>query len=136
MSVKAAVLEYAKEKYQATPDFPWAKFPRYAVLRHHGTDKWFALVLNVPRQKLGLEGDGEVDVMNVKCWPDLVGSLRMKKGYLPAYHMNKEHWLTVLLDNTVPESEVLELIDDSYRLTAHGNPPENPGRFIEQEFAG
>jgi predicted DNA-binding protein (MmcQ/YjbR family) len=41
----------------------------------------------------------------------------MKAGFLPAYHMNKEHWLTVLLDNTVPEKEIYELIDDSYELT-------------------
>lgn len=119
MSLRAAIIKYADNKYQAKPDFPWAKFPDYTVLRHQGSDKWFALLMNVPRGKLGLKGGGEVDVINVKCRPELVGSLRMKEGFLPAYHMNKEHWLTVLLDNTVSEKEIYGLIDDSYELTTH-----------------
>jgi predicted DNA-binding protein (MmcQ/YjbR family) len=119
MSLRTAIIKYADNKYQAKPDFPWTKFPDYTVLRHQGSDKWFALLMNVPRDKLGLKGGGEVDVINVKCRPEFVGSLRMKEGFLPAYHMNKEHWLTVLLDNTVPEKEIYELIDDSYELTTH-----------------
>jgi predicted DNA-binding protein (MmcQ/YjbR family) len=117
MSLRIEIIKYADNKYQTEPDFPWAKFPNYAVLRRQGSDKWFALLMNVPRDKLGLKGGGEVDVVNVKCRPELVGPLRMRKGFLPAYHMNKEHWLTVLLDNTVPEEEIYELIDDSYQLT-------------------
>lgn len=120
MSLKVAVIKYAKSKYQVTPDYPWKKYPGYAVLRHRGTEKWFALLMDVPRNRLGLEGEDRVDVVNVKCRPEIVGSLRMKEGYLPAYHMNKEHWLTVLLDETVPEEEIRELIDDSYRLTTRG----------------
>jgi predicted DNA-binding protein (MmcQ/YjbR family) len=119
LSLKVAVVEHVKNKYQIAPDYPWNKYPGYAVLRHHGTEKWFALLMNVPRNRLGLEGADGVDVVNVKCRPEIVGSLRLKPGYLPAYHMNKEHWLTVLLDNTVPEGEILELIDDSYHLTEH-----------------
>jgi len=119
MNLKTSVIKYAKDKYQVEPDFPWRRFPDYAVLRHHGTAKWFALLMNVPRNRLGFEGDEKVGVINVKCRPEIVGSLRMKRGYLPAYHMNKEHWLTVLLDETVPENEIHELIDDSYQLTLH-----------------
>ncbi|WP_084300295.1 MmcQ/YjbR family DNA-binding protein [Microvirgula aerodenitrificans] len=118
-SSKIAVVNYVNNKYQVGPDYPWSQYPSYAALRHHGTDKWFALLMNVPRNKLGLEGTDSVDVVNVKCRPEIVGSLRLKHGYLPAYHMNKEHWLTVLLDNTVPEKEIFELIDDSYLLTKH-----------------
>lgn len=118
MSLRAAIIKYAKDKCQAKIDFPWKNFPNYAVLRHQGSDKWFALLMNVPREKLSLKGDGDIDVVNLKCRPELVGSLRIKDGFLPAYHMNKEHWVTVLLDNTVPEDLIYELIDDSYTLTA------------------
>ncbi|NCB80331.1 MAG: MmcQ/YjbR family DNA-binding protein [Bacilli bacterium] len=117
MSLKEEIISYADIKYRIKPNFPWIKFPNYAVLRHPESSKWFALLMNVPRNKLGLEGDGEVDVVNVKCKPEFVGSLRMKNGFMPAYHMNKEHWLSILLDNTVPEEEIYELIDDSYQLT-------------------
>ncbi|KAA8731673.1 MmcQ/YjbR family DNA-binding protein [Acinetobacter qingfengensis] len=118
-NLKVAVVKHVKNKYQIAPDYPWSKYPDYAALRHHGTKKWFALLMNVPRNKLGLEGTDGIDVLNVKCRPEIVGSLRLAQGYLPAYHMNKEHWLTVLLDNTVPEKEIFELIDDSYYLTGH-----------------
>jgi predicted DNA-binding protein (MmcQ/YjbR family) len=108
----AAVLE----KYQVEPDYPWRKNSDYAVLRHKFKKKWFALVYRISAQKLGLEGDALLEVMNVKVQPELLGSLRMQPGILPAYHMNKEHWVTVLLDK-VPEGDALDLIDESFRLT-------------------
>lgn len=73
--------------------------------------------MHVPKNKLGLEGTQPVEVVNVKCDPLIIGSLRQSPGFLPAYHMNKEQWLTVLLDGTVSEKKILELIDWSYDLT-------------------
>lgn len=119
-SPRASITKYVGDKYRVEPDYLWAKFPDYAVLRHRGSGKWFALLMKVPKDKLKLEGSGEVDVVNVKCKPEIVGSLRMMQGYLPAYHMNKEHWLTILLDGTVAEKEICEMIDNSYELTVRG----------------
>jgi predicted DNA-binding protein (MmcQ/YjbR family) len=104
------------EKYQVEPDYPWQKLSDYAVLRHKFKRKWFALVYRIEPQKLGLEGEGLVEAMNLKVQPAMIGSLRMMPGVLPAYHMNKEHWVTVLLDK-VPEEEILGLLDESYQLT-------------------
>ncbi|WP_157015078.1 MmcQ/YjbR family DNA-binding protein [Mesorhizobium xinjiangense] len=120
MISRSAVFSYAEHKYNTSPDYPWSNYQHYATLRHKDSDKWYALVMTVSREKLGIAGEGEVDVVNIKCRPDAVGSLRMMKGFLPAYHMNKEHWLTVLLDGSVPENEVYNLIDDSYQLTEGG----------------
>lgn len=78
--------------------------------------KWYAIIMRVKRQILGLDGEGFVDVMNVKCDPILVGSLRMKNGFLPAYHMNKDKWISILLDGSVTKEEILPLIDESYNL--------------------
>ena len=114
---KDRVIAYGKDRYGATPDHTFAQHPDYAVLRHKDSDKWFALLMTVPRDKLGLNGDGEIEILDVKCDPDEIGSLRQKPGYLPAYHMNKEHWLTVLLDGTVPIDDVRERIDASHALT-------------------
>ncbi|CAN7767218.1 MmcQ/YjbR family DNA-binding protein [Variovorax sp. LjRoot178] len=116
--MKTAVMRSIKARYRTRPDHPWPKFPEYAVFRHQGNGKWYALFMNIQRKKLGLSGDGSVDIVNVKSRPELVGSLRMKDGILPAYHMNKEHWLSVLLDETVPEKLVAELISDSFELTS------------------
>lgn len=99
------------------PDFPWSKFPNYAVLRHLDSEKWFGILMNVPRKKLGMSGEGEVDILDLKCHSSKVGSLRLIEGILPGYHMNKEHWISVVLDGAVEASLVYGLIQESYDLT-------------------
>ncbi|MFP4894015.1 MmcQ/YjbR family DNA-binding protein [Paraburkholderia sp. EG304] len=120
MDVKSKVFDYIKKKHRVKPDYPWDRYPSYAVFRHLDDEKWFCLLMNVPRSKLGLAGDGEVDVIDVKARVELVGALRKRPGFLPAYHMNKEHWVTVVLDGSVPEHDVFDVIDDSFELTKNG----------------
>lgn len=113
----AALLSYCQRVYGTAAAHPWQKYPQYAVLRHQ-SGKWYAGIFSLPRQTLGLPGDGEIDVLNVKCPPELVGSLRLTPGFLPAYHMNKEHWITILLDGSVDRETICRLLDQSYELTA------------------
>lgn len=55
--------------------------------------------------------------ISLKCDPELATSLRNHyAGVTPGYHLNKRHWYTVTLDGSVPDEEVLELIDHSYDL--------------------
>lgn len=110
------VFDYVKKKYKTEPDYPW--FDDNAVLRHADNRKWYGLVMAVSRDKLGLSGDGTVEVLNVKCDPMLAGELRQKDGFHPAYHMNKDKWLTVRLDGSASDDEIRSLIDLSYELTA------------------
>lgn len=116
-SCRAEVFRYAAEQYGIEPEYPWARLPDHAVLRRQDNRKWFALLMPVGRDKLGLTGDGTVDVLNVKCDPLLTGALRREPGILPAYHMNKDKWISVLLDGAVPQEEIFHLIDLSYQLT-------------------
>lgn len=88
--------------------------------RNGSNRKWFALVAEVERDKLGLKGEDKVSLINLKCDPVFIGSLLNGKGYLPAYHMNKKTWITVLLDGSVPEEEVRDLIHLSYELVSDG----------------
>lgn len=118
MNQREMLLTYAAEQYGTSPEYLWKKFPSYAVLRHNNLRaKWYALIANVPKMKLGLNEEGNVDIANFKCIPELVGALRQNKNILPAYHMNKEHWITVILDNNVPDDELYRLMEESYRLT-------------------
>lgn len=110
--------QYILENYGTEPDFPWLKYPEIEVFRHGGNQKWFALVMDVPKSKLGLQGTDELDVVNLKCDLVLISSLRGQAGIFPAYHMNKEHWITVALDGTVPEDIIKMLLDMSYTITA------------------
>ena len=113
------LFSWCRQQYGTEPDYPWND--RNAVWRHKDNRKWFGIVLKVRRKTLGLatkEGiPDDVDVLNVKGDPNLIGALREKKGFLPAYHMNKENWISILLDDTVPEEEIKSLIRFSYQLT-------------------
>lgn len=109
------LFEWAKEIYGAEPDYPWNDWN--CVLRHKNNKKWFALVVEINARKLGLAEDKTVDVLNIKCDPMMIGSLRMKEGFSPAYHMNKENWISILLDGTVSADEIKPLLELSYQLT-------------------
>ena len=109
------VFEWAKQQYGTEPDYPWKDWN--AVLRHKDNNKWYGLIMEVGRDKLGMTGDGEVDVLNVKCEPILIGSLRMQEGFFPAYHMNKDSWISILLEGPVADEEIKNLLDLSYKMT-------------------
>lgn len=109
------VFAYCRQQYGTEPDYPWRD--DNAVLRHKSNNKWYGLVLTVGRDKLGLAGNESVDVLNVKCDQVLIGSLRMQPGFHPAYHMNKDKWLSMRLDGSVPAEQIKNLMAMSYELT-------------------
>lgn len=79
--------------------------------------QWYGLLTDIPAEKLGLPSGRTVHILNVKCSPLETGSLLQKAGIFPAYHMNKTHWVTVLLDGTLPEPELFWLLEESYSLS-------------------
>ena len=106
------------EKYGVIPDFPWADEPDFAVFRHAENKKWYALMMTVPKEKLGLPGGGNLPVVNLKCDPLLIGTLLRDPGIFPAYHMNKTHWITAALDGSAADETIKMLVDLSFSLTA------------------
>ena len=113
---KEQLLQYVEDRFSVSPDFPWEGEESY-VLRHPSSRKWFAVGLRVPYARLGLAGDGAAEIVDVKTGPLLMGSYLGQPGILPGYHMNKNHWLTILLDGTAKEEQVKELLEISYDLT-------------------
>lgn len=111
--------KYIADTYDVDADFPWSKSPDSAVFRHVNNKKWFALVMEVPKVRLGLAGDGVMDIMNVKCEPIMMGAFRSEPGIYPAYHMNKENWLSVALDGSADDNKIKILLDMSFHLTAN-----------------
>lgn len=108
---------YIEGEYGVEPEHPWETHPMHEVFRHVDNRKWFALVMEVPAEKLGIEGGGFVDVVNLKCDPLEARALQEEPGFYPAYHMNKRLWISVLLDGSVPAERVKALIDGSFELT-------------------
>ena len=112
------ILTFVDETPGTVYDKPFEDDFNTTVLRHYSTKKWFGILLKAPASKVGADGDGEVDVINLKCDPALSFGLKQEyKGIVPAYHMNKYHWISVVLDSDVPFSVLSELLKLSYELT-------------------
>lgn len=116
-ATREGMLRYALESYGTEPDCPFAGDTDSLVLRHESSGKWFALLMRVKKSALGLDGEERLDVMNVKVDPTLAVSLREREGILPAYHMNKERWVSVLLGGAVPMELACALMDMSFEAT-------------------
>ena len=112
------IIQYAKDRFGTEPEYLWADAPGYAVFRHSASKKWYGLIMDVSSDKLGLPGDDPVDVLDIKCSTIMIGSLLSEKGFLPAYHMNKNYWITILLDDSVPDEQIFPLLELSYDSVA------------------
>ena len=112
------IIDYALTLKGAKADKPFTDDFDTTVLRHADTGKWFGLIMNVSGNKVGLSPDIKVDVMNVKCKPkDTFTARELSSSIIPAYHMNKKHWISIILNGTV-ELELSEaLLENSYELT-------------------
>ena len=116
------VFKYVKKKYDIEPDYPFRSVRAsiaYPVLRHEDNRKIFALFMDVQRNKLGLDGEERVDILNVKLGdPLLVDILIQQDGYFRGYHISRGNWISILLDGTVSLEEIFPLIDESFMVTA------------------
>jgi len=116
--MKDQITNYISSQYGSLPEKLWAKYPNYVVFRHNSNRKWFAIIMDVPYYKLGIDSDKIVNIINVKTENLLFRDLLLsKKGYFKAYHMNKEKWISILLDGSVPFEEICDLLNGSYNLT-------------------
>lgn len=104
-----------KATYSTDAEYPWND--ENFIFRHQDNRKWFAVAMRVPYRRLGLDREGIADIVDTKCGPLLMGSYRGQLGILPGYHMNKEHWLTILLDGSAEDELVKELLEISFDMT-------------------
>ena len=109
--------EFVEMEYGIKPDYPFSDDPDTAVFRHEINRKWFAIVMSIPRAKLGLSGGGSIDIVNLKASPAVIGSVVGDRGFFPAWHMNKDHWLSAALDESADDETLRFITDLSYALT-------------------
>ena len=133
------------EKYHEKPDYPFVKLPTYGVFRYPVTKKWYALIMNLKRSLVdkecaGKEKDEIVEVVNLKIDESLEKDLLKLRGIYPGYHMNRAHWISIILDDTLDDEFILDLIDKSRSFAVgekvkikgqkeHWIIPANPGFF-------
>lgn len=113
------IFAYIKKKYKANPEYLWAKFPNYAIFRHADNQKWFGIVMNITYEKIDSRKTGEVDILNIKLDDLLLRDLLIQQeGYYIGYHIRRGNWISIVLDGTVPLSDIIHLIDASFIVTA------------------
>ena len=110
------ILSYAKAKYNDEPEYLWNDLPDAAVIRRKDTKKWYVLLMTILPKRLGLEGDEPIEIVDLRFDVDELLLKIDGTRYFPGYHMNKKHWITILLDGSVTLAEIQEYIDKSYAL--------------------
>ena len=113
---KRSFFEYCLNAYSTSPDYPFDEDFETAVLRHTNNRKWYAIVMRVPRRKFGFDSDEVIDIVNLKLPTEMFGSFGATDGVYPAYHMNKLHWISVLLPDA-PDDIVQFLVNVSFEAT-------------------
>ncbi len=107
MKTRAEAIEACLRLTDAYEDYPFED-PNWTVMRHRTNHKIFAMIF---------ERNGNIWI-NLKVEPLRGDFLRdAYSSVVPAYHMNKRHWISVILDGRMTEEDVLPLIQDSYELT-------------------
>ena len=105
------------ETYHDEPEFVWEKFPGYGVFRNPGNEKWYGVIMNIDRSKIDKKSSGEAEVINLKLDDEEIPVLLKKKGFYPSYHMNKKNWITIILDDTLSDEDIMKYVTISHKYT-------------------
>ena len=122
------------QRYGISPDFPFGTSPNEAcgTFRHTDNSKWFALIMSIKCTSLAetvkrvsgkvpdvllQQEEAHIDIINLKTVPDDGEALYKETGIYPAFHMNHTHWISVTLDDSLPDDRVMQLVETSFRLT-------------------
>lgn len=111
------IIEYVEKVYQNKLEFLWEKSPKNGIFRCNDGGKWYAAILTVAKEKIGLEGKGMVEIIDLRALPNEIIELVDDKKYFKGYHMNKKHWYTICLNDSVSTQEICQRIKVSYSLT-------------------
>ena len=111
----------------------WTKWITETIVPYHGNPfekseaigftveecgKWYALMMEVPLQKLGVASQANALVLNVKIHPEDKERLIATDGIFEAYHMNKKHWISIALNVCTDDALIKKCIYNSYKCVA------------------
>lgn len=111
------IIKYVKEKYNGELEYLWKKFPENAIWRNKRNNKWYGLLLVISERKLGIESDKIIEIIDLRYSKDNIKEIIDNNKIFPGYHMNKESWITIRLNGDMNTKKILELIDNSYKLS-------------------
>ncbi|MCL2281158.1 MAG: MmcQ/YjbR family DNA-binding protein [Dehalococcoidia bacterium] len=111
------VIQYINGTYNDELEFLWKRFPNNAIFRRKDSLKWYGAMLILSKRKLGLNSDEVVDILDLRIRSEDIEHIIDREKYFSGYHMNKKHWITICLDDSVPMDEIFQRIDTSYNLS-------------------
>ncbi len=110
------ITEYIGQTYGDKIEHLWEKFPEDGIWRRCDNKKWYALIMKISKNKLGLNSNEKVDVLDIRADRETLPKLVDNKQIFAGYHMNKKTWITVCLDGSISLEKIYEFIDKSYIL--------------------
>ena len=110
------IAKLINEKYNVLPEFLWKKFPNYGVFRNEKSNKWFGIIMNIKRNKIVGDDDIEIETLNIKL-DNFISEYENEEGIYKSFHLNKKNWVSIILDDTLEDKKIMELIDISYKLS-------------------
>lgn len=109
------IAQYIIKNYNSYPEFLWKKLDGSAVFRNKKNNKWFGIIMDINKNKLDNENK-IIEIINVKIREEEKENILKNRGFYEAYHMNKNNWITIILDETVSDEKIIKMIDNSYIL--------------------
>ena len=111
------VIRYIKEKYDDSLEFLWEKYDDCAIWRNKKNNKWYGLIMVISKEKLGFNSNEKVEIIDLRYQKQDIKNIIDNKKVFGGYHMNKNSWITIILDGSLDISKIKELIDNSYNLS-------------------
>ena len=112
------IIAYCRDNYGTEPEYLWDDLPDAGVMRRRDNARWYGIFMHTAASRLGRKTNETLDLLDIKGDPEEIVHIREMPGFALAYHMNKKHWLTVILSEVTDPAVVYRLIDKSYDLTA------------------
>ncbi len=110
------IVKMIEKQYQDVPEFVFKDDDNDGIFRNQNSNKWYGIIMKINGEKIGLD-NREIEVINVKLKQELILDLLLEKGYYKAYHMNKKYWISIVLDDTLTDQEIMSCIEMSHSLT-------------------
>lgn len=110
------LIKYVATQYGRELEFLWPRTPENAIWRRGDNDKWFGILLTVKKSKIEPGDDTPVEILDIRCTPDMLDFVVDGKNIFPGWHMNKRNWITIILDGRMPMPQIESLLDNSYEI--------------------
>ncbi len=111
------VIQYINDKYHDELEYLWPKFPSNAIWRNKTNNKWYGILMVISKTKLGINKEEEIEIIDLRYPQEKITEIIDNKNIFAGYHMNKNHWITIILDNNTDLNLVYKLIDISVNLS-------------------